>query len=173
MKFDVKFDLKGLQRSLNDLQRKVVPKVAARALNRAIESTATAAAREISAATKIPVRDVRKRLQVRKASTSRLVAELRAYGYAPNLSKFRPTQRREGVAATAWERRKVYRHAFILPSGRVVTRTTNKRAPLKSLLGPSVRGTFMTERVQSRMQAVARQTWRSEFERQIARELRG
>lgn len=188
MKFGIKFDV-SMTREISEpesfpqnlsevkaMQRRVeadTRKAAARALNKTADKTATAAAREINDATKIPVREVRKRLIVRRASSSRLVAEIQALPYAPNLSKFRPTQNKAGVAASAWERRKTYKHAFIHPrTGRVVTRTTNKRTPLKGLRGPSVRSTFMQERVITKLDAVARQAWRTNMEHELARELR-
>src|SRR5688572_32627071 len=36
--------------------------------------------------------------------------------YSPNLGKFRATQNKVGVAASAWEHRKTYRHAFKMRS---------------------------------------------------------
>jgi hypothetical protein len=169
----VRLDIRALERSLNSMQRELIPKAASRAINRAIDSTATAAAREIAAATRLKVGEVRKRLKVRKASPSRLVAELQAFGYAPNLGQFRATQRRDGVAATAWEKRKTYKGAFILPTGKVVARTSAKRFPLKGLRGPSLTSNFKTQRVQAKMEAVARQVWRDRFDREMARLLRG
>ena len=169
MKFGLKLDLSEIKKMERHFRKDVVPKAAARAINRAADSVRAAAVKEISAATKIPQRDVRKRITVRGASPSRLEAIIEAYPYAPNLGQFRATQNKVGVAASAWEKRKTYKHAFKLPSGKVVTRTTNKRYPLKGLRGPSVRKTFMQERVIAKLNAVASQRWRSEFERELVR----
>lgn len=145
----------------------------ARALNRAADGVRAEAVRTIAKLTKLKQKDIRSRIYVRGASPQRLWAEVEAYPYSPNLKDFRATQNKTGTAASAWEKRKTYRHAFIHPkTRRVVTRTTTKRFPLKGLRGPSVPKTFMQQAVIARLEAVARQRWRSEYERELARRLR-
>lgn len=171
---DVSGDIRDIERHLSQIHQQKIPRAAASAMNRAIDAATTAAAREVSRATKIPVSTVRDKLLKRRASQSHLIAELRALPYAPNLSRHgRPTLNKTGTAASAWEKRKTYRHAFIDPkTGRVVTRTTNKRFPWKGLRGPSVRKTFMRARIQAKIDAVAAQAWRSRFDHELARLLR-
>lgn len=171
IKIKVTLNTPELKREMEKLRRSVVPKVIARGLNRAIDAANTEAVRTISALTKIKQKEIRKRILVKGATPQRLWAELTALPYSPNLKAFRPTQNKRGTAASAWERRKTYRHAFIMPSGSVVTRTTNKRFPIKGLRGPSLPGTFMQKPVLARLETVARQRWRSEVEREIARRL--
>jgi hypothetical protein len=119
----------------------------ARGLNRGHDTGRTMAKREISKKTRIPQRDVNSRLWVRGANPNYLIAEIGALPYSPNLRKFRPTQNAKGTAATAWEHRKTYRHAFMLPSGKVVARRGKSREDIKPLYGPSVPRTFMREDV--------------------------
>ena len=101
------------------------------------------------------------------ANVNYLVAELEAHPFSPNLSYFRATQNAKGVAASAWERRKTYVHAFKLPSGRVVTRTSKSRFPLKGLRGPSVPRTFLRPEIIGKIEKAAIERFRREFERQL------
>lgn len=174
MRYGVEVDLTQVKRMHRNVRDGAVKRAASKAMNRAIDAATTAGQREISAATKIPVRVVRTRLRKFRASPSNLIARLQALPFSPSLSQryFRPTQNKKGVAASAWERRKTYKGAFMLPSGRVVTRTGRGRFPLKGLRGPSVPSTFVQERVISKIDAVARQTWRSRFDHEMARELK-
>lgn len=171
IKVNVKFDIQRAKRELDKEHRKI-DKAAARAINRAIDSVKSAATKEIASLTKIKQKEIRRRLYVRGATPNRLIAEVEAYPYSPNLKDFRATQNKTGTAASAWERRKTYRHAFIHPkTRRVVTRTTESRYPLKGLRGPSVPKTFMQKAVLAKLEAVAKQRWRTEFEREIARRI--
>ena len=171
MKISVKHDVESF-RQLQKLHNREVNKAAARALNRAIDAAATPAGRAVSAATKIKVRDVRARMTVSGANPDRLVAELTAHPYSPNLKAFRPSQNRKGVAASAWETRKTYQHAFIMPrSGKVVTRTTSKRTPLKGLRGPSVPRTFEKPQIMDATAKAAHERFDSEFAHEITRRL--
>src|SRR5690606_28440065 len=112
------------------------------------------AVRTISKLTKLKQREIRSRIFVKGATPQRLVAEITVMPYSPNLKDFKATQNKIGTAATAWEGRKTYKHAFIHPKTRsVVTRTTNKRFPLKGLKGPSLPSTFMQKAVLARLEA--------------------
>jgi DNA-binding protein len=171
IRLSVKVDVARV-RSTAAGMRKQVNKAAARAINRAIDTARITGGREVSSATKIKVRDVRARMSINGASPSNLVATLTAHPYAPNLSNFRATENKAGVAATAWEGRKTYTHAFILPrTGKVVTRTTNARTPLKGLRGPSVPRTFMREAILDKIESASRERFNREFEREVTRRL--
>lgn len=173
IKVSVQFDKRDFERQLNKLHKSTVPKVMARAINKAAGSVRAEAVRTIGKLTKIKQKEIRDRILVKGATATKLYADVVAFPYSPNLKKFRPTQNKRGVAASAWEKRKTYKGAFIHPrTGSVVTRTTNKRFPLKGLRGPSVPGTFSRKLVIARLEAVARQRWRSEMERGIAWRMR-
>lgn len=170
IRVSVKLDVNKLRREFRGMDKEI-NKAAARGLNRGIDAGATTAGREVSAASKIKVREVRKRMTVRGAHPDYLIAELHAHPYSPNLAAFRATENAKGVAASAWERRKTYRHAFIL-RGKVVTRTTDKRTPLKGLRGPSVPRIFMRREIVAKIEQVAINRFRTEFEREVTRRLR-
>jgi hypothetical protein len=173
MGVSVKLDVQSMLRANQEHQR-TVKKAAARAINRTIDGARTNGAREVAAATKLKVRDVRSRMTITGASPDRLIAELTAHPYSPNLKAFRATQNRKGVAASAWEGRKTYRHAFILKgSGKVVTRTGSGRSPLKGLRGPSVPRTFVKPAIIEKIDKAARVRFSAEFDREIARRIRG
>lgn len=173
IKVSVKFDIQAAKSSLEQKLHKPMLKAAARALNRAADSTAVASAREISTLTKIKQREVKDKLKVNGATAQRLVAVISAYPYAPNLKKFRATQNKTGVAASAWERRKTYRHAFINPrTGSVVSRVGEGRFPLKGLRGPSVPSAFLQRRVVQLMGETALAAFRKNFAHEMARVMR-
>lgn len=171
LNISVKLDVRAMKREFAKEHRKI-EQAAARAINRAAEGGATAAARDISAKTKLKVREIRKRMTIRRARPGYLIAEIHAHPYAPNLKAFRPTQNAKGTAASAWERRKTYMHAFIHPrTGSVVTRTTNSRFPLKGLYGPSLPKTFIRADVLAEIEKVVLERFNKEFEREISRRL--
>lgn len=166
----VTLDVSRMRSSVRGMRRQVNA-AASRAINRAIDTARVTAGREVSKATKIKVRDVRARMSVRGSNPANLVATLTAHPYSPNLSRFRATENKTGVAATAWEGRKTYRHAFKLPSGKVVTRTTKERTPLKGLRGPSVPRTFVRDEIMDAMEKAARARFNAEFQRELTRRL--
>jgi hypothetical protein len=153
------------------LSRKQVDKATARALNRAIDNARFVAVREIAKMTRIPSSRVRSRTWVRGATPINLVAVMDVLPYAPNLRAFNARQNSQGVAASAWERRKTYKRAFILPSGRVVARVGKERLPTKPLYGPSVPNTFRREVIQNQVRESARAIFNKNLEREITRRL--
>jgi hypothetical protein len=172
LKFTVTFDKSAFERDLRKLRTDVVPKVMARALNRTADGVKAEAVRTISKLTSLKQSEIRARMWVKGATPQRWWAEVGALPYAPNLKKFRATRTKAGVRANAWGTSKVYRGSFVTPKGAVVARTGKRREPLKPLYGPSLRKTFMKDVVLKRLEAVANQRWRSEFERELARRLR-
>jgi hypothetical protein len=169
LKVNVKLDIQQARRMFKGMHRKV-EKAAARAINRAADSTATASSREIASLTKIKQREVKAKIKVSGATAQRLIAVLTAYPYSPNLKNFRATQNKHGVAASAWEKRKTYKRAVIHPrTGSVVTRTTTKRFPLKGLRGPSVPSTFLRKRVVSLMGETALKVFQQRFAHELKR----
>lgn len=167
----VKFDKAAFKRDLDKIQKNVVPKVMARALNRAADSVKAEAVRTLAKMTSIKQTEIRFRMFVKGATPQRLWAEVGVLPYAPTLRKFRPRQSKQGVIANAWGQRVTYRGSFKTPSGAVVSRIPGQRGKVKALYGPSLPNTFMRKIALQRFEAVARQKWRSEFEREMARRL--
>jgi hypothetical protein len=171
IKVSVKLNVRSMINARKGSEREI-RRAAARAINRAADSGATVGSRAISKDTKIKVRQVRARISVKGATPNHLVAEIEAHPYAPNLKEFRATANHKGVAASAWEKRKTYKHAFIHPrTQRVVTRVGPGRGPLKGLRGPSVRRTFMRPDIVAKVEQAAMQRFTAEFEREVTRRL--
>lgn len=169
IRLSVQLQIQSAQSQLGDM-RKQVTAGASRAINRAIDSARSTAAKSISAATHIQQKQVRTRLYVTGSTPDHLVAELDAHPYSPNLASFNATEQKEGVAATAWEARKVYRHSFINPrTGLVVARTGPSRFPLKGLRGPSVPRTFERDDIIKQIDGAARETFEAQFAHEVER----
>lgn len=188
LKMDVKFDMERVERQLTQVQRQEVPKAASRALNRAITTANTQAARKISQESGIkPQRKIRDQLRIVKASWQRLEAMLTARGHAFNLIQFvTPAKRhrgafrnKPGVVAKAWGQRKTYRGTFIVRgrnSGKpvVVSRKPGRnkgRGWSDTKHGPSVPIELQRRRVQELLDHEARRTFRREFMRDLRRRL--
>lgn len=171
IRVNVKVDIAALKREFPKMTKQI-NRAAARAINRGVDAGATVAGREISAASKIKVREIRKRMWIRGASPDKLVNEMGALPYAPNLRYFRPTENKVGVAATAWEGRKTYKHAFILPSGKVIARVGKERTPTKTLYGPSVPAIFMRPGIVAKITERAIAIFKSTFDHEVTRRLR-
>jgi hypothetical protein len=173
IKVNVRFDKAAFQRDLNKLRKDVVPKVMARSINRAADGVKAETVRTLSKLTSIKQAEIRSRMFMSPATPHKLWAEVGVLPYAPNLRKFKATQNKKGVAATAWGQRVTYKGAFKLPTGGVVSRPDGvRRGRMKGLYGPSLPRTFMRPAVIRRLEAIAKQRWRSEFEREMARRLR-
>lgn len=147
-----------------------ISKAAARALNRTATGTKVVAVSEISTRTRLKVTQLRKRIGITNATPIKLSAIISAYGYSPNLGQFNATQNKVGVAATAWEGRKNYRHAFLI-NGKAVARVGKGRFPLKGLRGPSSPQTFKLDPVTQKLIAYATGRFAKEFAEQWQRRL--
>lgn len=187
-KLDVQFDVKRAMRALSDLQKKQVPRAAARALNRTGEEVRTQVVRDLSKEmgkeTGLSVSGFRKSIAQKKATQQRLVTELVASGRPLPLMRFGAKQRLievkhtkrslvpvYEVSAKAWGKRKTYKGAFIatLRSGRkgVFIRTSKKRLPIKELYGPSIPQTFIDEKIIKGMERHAGRVWPKNFQREL------
>ncbi|QJR79616.1 hypothetical protein CA267_001795 [Alteromonas pelagimontana] len=182
MQVSFKHDIASLTQDLKRIKESAIPKATVQALNRTATGVRTDAGKAISKETGIKVSDVRKELKVWKATKAKLKAEVNARtGSATNLIKFvtaanqkpnhfnsrrklksgkRGKYKAKGVKAKAWGKSKTYEGTFIgkgRTSGKllVFTRTSDKRTPLKSVLGPSIRNTFDSQPMQKLLQKSA------------------
>ncbi|MCS6946257.1 MAG: phage tail protein [Steroidobacteraceae bacterium] len=165
----VKVDIDRARAQLLLTQREI-DKAAQMALNRTAQKTSTQAVRTISRETGLKPSRVRKAIRIKRASSRyRLIAEVLAFPFAPNLIEFAARQTRAGVSANAWGKRKIYPRTFIIRRwNKVYKRLTKKRFPLKSIRGPSVPKTFASRIIQAAM----RQVVRTEFPKEFASALR-
>lgn len=137
--FSVKSDIDRITKNMTALERKVIPKATNRAMNRTGKTAATRVIRKLSKESGAKQMDIRRRFAFLVRSRPDTLSYLIRikYGAMP-LKDFNPRQTKLGVTAKAWGKTKLYRGAFKVDSlgGHVFTRKTNKRLPLKKLVGP-------------------------------------
>jgi hypothetical protein len=171
--FEVSVDLSEVRRYLTRLERRGVPKAAARSLNRTASSTRTAARRIVAQEMGIAQKHIKRGFSVHKASQKRLSAAVVGKGQPVELYKFKGTRetKTRGVVSNAYGERKRYPGAFIatMPNGKtgVFVRKTRKRLPIRKVWGPSVPATMAEDAAQQAMQEKAQETWEKEFPRQL------
>lgn len=164
----VKGTVDAIVKELNRLQREVVPKATARALNRTITTVNNEAARAISKRTGMGVRSIKEKLRIYKAGPHKLVAEIVAPKHAPNLIRYGARRTKKGVSAKAWNQRKVYKHTFIANDGRTVfARVGKARLPIKPIYGPSLPRTFVKQAIREVMEKVGAERFPIEFTREL------
>lgn len=166
--FSVQGDVNQILSHLKGLED-VGKRAAATAINRIAVSAQSVALKAISQETGLTQRSVREKMKLRRAMPDRLLAEIVAESFAPNLIRFGARQVKAGVSANAWRKRKTYKGAFIGNQGRTVfTRMGKARLPIKALHGPSVRKTFMRQHVQAALDRVVAERWPTEIQHQLA-----
>lgn len=118
---NVKADIKGipeLKRKLSFIELQAYP----RAMSKTLNSVATTVRAEQARAIKTEmglskVSAVKRRITIRKASPTRLVAQLEYRGRPLNLINFKARQLKKGVKAQPWGEKKTYVGAFIVEIG--------------------------------------------------------
>ena len=182
MQVSVKHDLKELTQDLKRIKASAIPKATVQALNRTATGVRTDGVKAVAKETGYKQKDVRNTITIWKATRQKLFAEVNAkQGKAKNLIHFvSPSQRKagyfnkskslkrggtkykaKGIKAKAWGQRKTYDGTFIGKGKNsntplVFTRTSKKRTPLKSVLGPSIRNTFDSRHVQNMLKHESR-----------------
>lgn len=156
---DISHNIKEVQKELNKIQKTVVKRATARALNKTGITVRAEAARRVSKATGIKIGRVKSQLTISKANQGRLICILKPNKRQANLIEFvtpgkqRPGafRKKAGVTAKAWGKSKTYPGTFIgrgKSSGKtlVFKRDSRKsRSGLSGVYGPSVIGQFMRE----------------------------
>lgn len=78
-------------------------------------------------------------MTVVRATSATLTYTLKARGDETNIAWFGGVQRKKGVSVAPWNKRRIFRHAFIVSKfGRAFTRTSKKRLPIRPLYGPNL-----------------------------------
>lgn len=189
----IKSDLDKLQRKLGSIGQGVVPRAATQAINRTARSVNSTAIKQVAAETGVKQKEIRQAHQLYLANRQRLQASIDASkAKARNLIAFvRPAQRKAGyfnsrtargkfkapgVKAKAWGKSKTYAGTFIAraPQGQllVFARKGPGRLPLKGVVGPSPRNTFVGQRLVQVMQRKARERLQIELTSAINNQLR-
>ena len=136
-------NIKALTKDLTDIQKRVVPQVASRAINRTARTLFTRIKRQVAQDTGLKQKEIASRLMLVKSNKKTLFASVRMVGRWFNLIRFGAKQFKGGVRARAWGERKMYRGAFIANKGRTVfaltkeAREKKSRLPIKALVGPN------------------------------------
>lgn len=191
MQFKIQHELKELERTLLRHERQVIPKAKQQATNRTIVAVQGHSVREIAKVTGYKQKDVRERMKLWRATSTREWAAIDAIeGRAHNLIRFvRPAQRTpqafrartrrgfkyKGVRASAWRKRREYRGTFIIRvkgNPIVMRRQSAARKPLAPVLGPSIRREFIRPALESARMAFARQRFRKELAQAISYNVR-
>jgi len=157
---NVKGDLRNIERHLNKLQRRAVPKAAARAINRVIKTVQSEAARAIAKDTAFKVKEARQFLGMKKATWTQIEGKVIAERHSPNLIRFAAVQTKGGVKAKPYQKRRLYKHTFIANKGRTVfVRKGRSRLPIRPIYGPSIRAEFTRDQIRRIYATKAAQRW--------------
>ena len=164
----INFDTKDLEKGLNDIQRREVPK----AINSAINKTATTVRkdviRELANETGIQAKVLRQGINILRSTVSTLTASIRARGKAFNLIRFKAHQTKKGVSAAPWKKRRIFKGTFIGNQGRTVfKRTSKKRLPIEPVFGPSIPREFVKEKFQKIMQSTGIKRFNELFPKEL------
>jgi hypothetical protein len=74
-----------------------------------------------------------------RATPATLTYTLKARGGETNIAWFGGVQRRKGVSAAPWKKRRIFARSFIVPRfGRAFIRTSKSRLPIRPLYGPNL-----------------------------------
>jgi hypothetical protein len=110
-----------------------------RALNHEGDKGRTQVKRALVKQTGIKYGDVNKAMATIRATIATLTYALKARGDEINIAWFGGVQRRKGVSAAPWHKRRIFRHSFIVPRfGRAFIRTSKSRLPIHPLYGPNL-----------------------------------
>jgi hypothetical protein len=110
-----------------------------RALNHEGDKGRTKVKRALVKQTGIKYSAVNKAMATVRATPATLTYTLKARGGETNIAWFGGVQRRKGVSAAPWSKRRIFQHAFIVPRfGRAFIRTSKSRLPIRPLYGPNL-----------------------------------
>lgn len=176
--FSVKGDVREVAKMLNTTERKVVPQAASTALNKTARQVNTQIARHISASSGIKTGEVKKRIQLLKASKNRLASSLWARGGRIPIDQLKGArQNKTGVRYNRGDGRKsTRRHAFMV-NGKAFRRKSLgggkfvPRLPIERQRGPSVPREFIRNESERLMQATAGPAWQRNFQHEMTRRL--
>lgn len=193
MQIDVRSNIKEVLAGMETYKRDVVQKAIPRALNRTSETARTSASRTLrDEGYNFTVGEIKQAISLLKASTGKLTTTMRVKRKTKSLMAFSPRESKAGVMVKVHGSKKLIKGAFIAQrrngvsgvyvedkaAGKVVLRFAKqyKRGARggwhdyrgRKLYGPSVGGTYSTERVQQLMSVIINET----FSARLAHEIR-
>lgn len=148
--------------------------VMARALNHEGDKGRTQVKRALVKQTGIKYGKVNQAVKTIHANAGSLLYTLEARGDETNLGLFGARQGKRGVSAAPWAKRRVFKKSFAIGaySGKVYTRTSKKRFPLRPLWGPNIARELVKDETAATFQSGAANIV-DRIAHEIARELPG
>ena len=171
MRLDVRADVKGAQRFVRELDKRAVPRAAARAMNDTITTVRAEGAREIKKRhPQLKIGDIKHEMKVTKANQYQLHASVDVTGKPTSLLIWGARQVKKhggGVTARIGQTRRMAtykgRKAFIIESykGEVFVRRFATGRQVRRLRGPSLPGVFRAQ--ERKFKRIAEQRWPRAF----------
>lgn len=179
MELNVRSDIKSVLSMLDETQQFIVPKAAARAINKTMTTVNAQAARDIKKdiGGKLSISEIKVGLTKTTAKAKALYASLYAKGRRIPLIKIDPSASQDatGVNYKTGKGRGHVQHAFIatMKSGHkgVFKRKGSTRLPIKELHGPSLPKVFTNDVIMKAMERVAGERWAKVFQQELSYEL--
>ncbi len=159
-----------VRRSRGALTRdaKLFERAAVTGLNRAGRTERTMSARGVAKDGGLRVRDARQKIKFTRARRGTTRIKLEATGRPLNLTRFQAKQRKRGVSARPWGKRRIFKGAFILkkPGAPVLVRD-KKTKKLRSAYGPGIANLFRDHAIGADQRAAFFRRYNVEFNRAI------
>lgn len=179
MELNVRSDVAEVLRMLDETQRHIVPKAAARAINKTMTTVNAQVARDIKKdiGGKLSISEIKAGLTKTKANPKQLYASLMAKGRRIPLIKIDPSasQDASGVNYKTGKGRGHIPHAFIatMKNGHkgVFKRKGHPRLPIQELHGPSLPKVFTNDVIMQAIEQIASERWIKTFLHEIDFEL--
>ncbi len=179
---NIQHNIKQVTKQLNNIQRKAIPRVTVRSLNKTGVTVNKEAVKRVRAETKLPAKRIKAKLNIKRARRGQFQWTLIGLRGTTNIIEWVPASKRQvgayrkklGVRSRAWGKTKTYPGTFIAGgknSGKllVYVRDPNKPSGIKAVQGPNVRQAF--SRALTGLQSVANRRFTQVFEHELAFEL--
>lgn len=144
-------------KALNTISNRDARRIFSRALNKGGDQGRTQVKRSLVSQTGIKYGMINKAVKTVRAHPNKLEYSLIADGTETNLNLFGARQRKKGVSAAPWKKRRIFKSTFIVPGyeGRVFKRAGKERGPLEPLFGPNIAREVVKDKTKAAWQAVA------------------
>ena len=110
-----------------------------RALNHEGDKGRTQVKRALAKQIGIKYGAIDKAMATIRSTPATLTYRLKARGDETNIAWFGGVQRIRGVSAAPWNKRRIFRHAFVITGfGRAFVRMSKQRLPIRWLYGPNI-----------------------------------
>jgi hypothetical protein len=185
IKLNVTVDMAQALTTLDRVSEEVREKAAMRAINKMADQVKVQASRDIrGAGYNIKIGTIKKAITIGRASSSQLVARVRASGRPIGLINYGARKTRKGVSVQVKNGRKIIPDAFIatMPNGHrgvfVREGATHKKVmtggrvqwsglPIRELYGPSIPSAFLSKIVQESLESAVRERCPAMFRHEV------